>query len=167
MHLHIRDAGVADRSAVRAVTMRAYGEYATTMQPSAWAALLGAVESALIAAGRAHRIVVEREGAIVGSVMLFPPAADAYSGATARGAHPELRLLAVDPLARGHGVARLLVEECVHRARADGAEAIGLHTSASMRGAIRLYAGMGFVRDPARDFQPDGAELVEGYLRRL
>jgi hypothetical protein len=36
-----------------------------------------------------------------------------------------------------------------------------------MRAAARLYERMGFVRDPERDFQPPGAELVEGYLLRL
>ena len=36
-----------------------------------------------------------------------------------------------------------------------------------MRAALRLYQRMGFVRDPEHDFQPPGAELVEGYLLRL
>jgi hypothetical protein len=36
-----------------------------------------------------------------------------------------------------------------------------------MRSAMRLYERMGFVRDPEHDFQPPGAELVEGYLMRL
>jgi len=36
-----------------------------------------------------------------------------------------------------------------------------------MRAALRLYERMGFVRDPERDFQPPGAELVEGYLLRF
>jgi hypothetical protein len=36
-----------------------------------------------------------------------------------------------------------------------------------MRAALRLYERMGFVRDPERDFQPPGAELVEGFLLRL
>jgi hypothetical protein len=36
-----------------------------------------------------------------------------------------------------------------------------------MRAAVRLYERMGFVRDPEHDFQPPGAELVEGYLLRL
>jgi ribosomal protein S18 acetylase RimI-like enzyme len=44
---------------------------------------------------------------------------------------------------------------------------LGLHTSRSMRAAVRLYERMGFVRDPEHDFHPPGAELVEGYLLRL
>jgi len=55
------------------------------------------------------------------------------------------------------------MDECVRRARAMGATDLGLHTSASMRGAMRIYQRMGFVRAPEHDFRPDGAELVEGY----
>jgi hypothetical protein len=44
---------------------------------------------------------------------------------------------------------------------------LGLHTSRSMRDALRLYERMGFVRDTAQDFQPPGAELVEGYRLSL
>jgi ribosomal protein S18 acetylase RimI-like enzyme len=55
------------------------------------------------------------------------------------------------------------MEECVRRARRAGADALGLHTSRSMRAAIRLYERMGFVRAPERDFRPEGAELVEAY----
>jgi GNAT superfamily N-acetyltransferase len=71
------------------------------------------------------------------------------------------------PPARGLGVGEALVRECARRARAAGAAALGLHTSASMRAAQRLYARLGFVRDPATDFQPDGAEVVEGFRLAL
>ena len=64
-----------------------------------------------------------------------------------------------------HG--RALAEECVRRVAQSGARRIGLHTSESLRAAIHLYEGMGFVRAPAHDFQPDGAELVMAYYRDL
>ena len=80
---------------------------------------------------------------------------------------PVVRLLAVGPAARGLGVGRLLLDECLRRARADGSDAIGLHTSESMSGAMRLYDRMGFLRVPVYDFQPDGAELVKAYCLLL
>jgi ribosomal protein S18 acetylase RimI-like enzyme len=95
--------------------------------------------------------------------MLFAPASDAYGGLTGRATWPELRLLAVAPEARGLGAGEALVAECVRRARAAGAAELGLHTSASMRSAVRLYERLGFVRAPERDFHPPGAELVEAY----
>lgn len=159
----VRDARPDERDAVRDLTLRAYAEFATVMTPAAWAGLDAAVRSALESDAPADRIVAERGGALVGSVMLYPPAVDAYGGLAGRVRWPEVRLLAVAPEARGDGVGRALMNECVRRARAAGATDIGLHTSASMRSAIRIYTRMGFVRAPEHDFQPEGAEVVEGY----
>ncbi|MDF1505574.1 GNAT family N-acetyltransferase [Roseisolibacter sp. H3M3-2] len=159
----VRDARPEDRDAVRALTLRAYGEYAAVMPAEAFAPLDAAVRAALDTDEPAERIVAECDGAVVGSVMLFAPASDAYGGLAGAPAWPELRLLAVSPEARGTGVGEALVAECVRRARAAGAAELGLHTSRSMRAAVRLYTRLGFVRAPAHDFQPPGAELVEGY----
>ena len=163
----VRDARDEDRASVRASTLDAYAEYASVMSPSAWAALERAVHSALDSRADAHRLVAEVDGVIVGSVLLFRPAADAYAGAAPPVRWPVVRLLAVGPAARGLGVGRLLLDECLRRARADGSDAIGLHTSESMRGAMRLYDRMGFLRVPVYDFQPDGAELVKAYCLLL
>ena len=162
--VRIRDAGEDDRAALAAVTLAAYGEFAARMEPAAWAGLEAAVRAALASEDDSvQRIVAERNGQVVGSVMLYPPASDAYAGYTEAATAPELRLLAVAPSARGSGVGRALVEECVRRARGMGAAELGLHTSRSMEVALRMYEQMGFVRAPEHDFQPPGAELVTGY----
>jgi ribosomal protein S18 acetylase RimI-like enzyme len=163
----VRDAREDDRAAVRALTLRAYAEYAGVMEPSAWAELEQALRRAIDSESGAERIVAEHAGRVVGSVMLFPPSAAAYGDAAEAPPWPELRLLAVSPDARGMGVGRLLVDECVRRARAGGAAELGLHTSRSMETAIGLYRRMGFARAPEHDFQPEGAERVEGYRLRL
>ncbi|HEV7587703.1 MAG TPA: GNAT family N-acetyltransferase [Longimicrobium sp.] len=163
----LRDAREADLAAVRALTLQAYAEYAQVMEPSAWAGLEQAVRRTVESDSNAARIVAEHEGTIVGSVMLFPPSTSTYGGSVEAPPWPELRLLAVSPEARGMGVGRLLVDECVRRARASGATELGLHTSRSMATAIAMYRRVGFVRAPEHDFQPEGAELVEGYRLRL
>jgi ribosomal protein S18 acetylase RimI-like enzyme len=164
----VRDARPDDAAAVHDITRRAFEQYATTMSPSTWAGLSGAVESALTSTEKAHRIVAEHDGRIVGSVLLFAPATDAYGGIAARVDWPEVRMLAVSPAARGLGVGQLLMDECLRRARADGATSIGLHTSVSMGAAMRLYTRMGFARVPEFDFQPEGGhELVEAYRLEL
>jgi GNAT superfamily N-acetyltransferase len=160
--LVVRDARPDERGAIRALTLQAYEQYATIMEPDAWAGLSGAIRSALEVED-AERIVAERDGRLLGSVMLFPPASDAYRGKTGPARWPELRLLAVAPGARGQGIGEALVEECVRRARRMGASELGLHTSRSMAAAMRMYHRMGFVRAFDHDFQPPGAELVEGY----
>lgn len=160
----IRDARDDEREAIRALTLAAYAEFATVMAPAAWAGLDGAVRAALAGddAG-VERIVAERDGEIVGSVRLYSPSTDAYGGMAKRASWPELRLLAVAPAARGTGVGEALVGECVRRARLSGASELGLHTSESLRAAVRMYERMGFVRAPEFDFRPDGAELVMAY----
>jgi len=164
----VRDARPDERGAVAKLTMRAYAEFATVMRPDAWAGLERAVRAAL-QSDAAERIVAEStdDALLLGSVMLFPPAAAAYGDLTGASSGPELRLLAVSPEARGLGVGQALVQECIRRARASGATEIGLHTSASMQSAIRMYARFGFQRVPERDFQPPGAEVVEGYRLAL
>lgn len=163
----IRDARPDERDAIRALTRAAYAEYATVMSPASWAGFSEAMRAALEVESGVERIVAERDGRLVGSVMLFPPAADAYGGATAPAAWPELRLLAVAPDARGEGVGRALVEECARRARSRGAAELGLHTSASMHVAIRMYERLGFVRAPEHDFHPPGGQVVTAYRLRL
>lgn len=161
--LVIRDARPEERGAIRDLTLRVYADFAQVMDPAAFAGLDGAVRSALEGDAPAERIVAEREGRMVGAVHLYPPAYDAYGGLAESAPWPELRMLAVAPEARGLGVGRALVDECVRRARRMGAAELGLHTSRSMAVAMRMYEQMGFVRAPEYDFQPEGAELVEAY----
>lgn len=164
---HIRDAQPDDRAAIRELTLAAYAEYANVMTESAWAGLRTAIENGLNGEPNAERIVAEREGVVIGSVLLCPPAKGAYNGALDETEWPEIRLLAVDQDVRGQGVAKALVAECERRTRESGLRAIGLHTSASLRAAIRLYEQLGYKRVPAYDFQPDGAELVTAYRKTL
>lgn len=163
----IRAIGAGELTAVRQLTLEAYHQYATIMQPGAWAGLAKALESAFEIANTADIFVAEQDGVLIGSVMLFPPTLNSYDNQKAVSYIPELRLLAVAPSGRGCGVGKALVNACIERARGSGAVAIGLHSSDSMRVAIHLYESMGFVRVPEYDFQPPGAELVKAYQRKL
>lgn len=162
----IRDARPDEVALMSRLTRRAYSEYRATMAPSAWSGLNKAVAAGLASSDPVERIVAESDGRIVGSVMLFPAFLATYGGAT-RLPWPELRLLAVDPVERGKGIGRALVDECVRRATAVGAVRLGLHTSASMRAARDMYRRMGFERAPQYDFEPPGGELVEAYTIEL
>ena len=163
----IRDARPDEREAIQSLTLVAYEQYATIMGPLVWAGLKAAILSGLSTTTPAQRIVAEQDGKIVGSVMLFPPDVHSYGGLASESSVPELRLLAVLPDSRGHGIGQALMDECVRRAREMGAAELGLHTSKSMQAAIRMYERMGFYRVPADDFQPPGAELVTAYRLKL
>ena len=69
----------------------------------------------------------------------------------ARPGEREFRMLAVSARIRGGGTGEALVRACVDRATAEGAAALVLWTQPTMHAAQRLYARLGFVRDPSRD----------------
>lgn len=92
--------------------------------------------------------IAESDGRRVGCIFLV--AKDA--------AVAQLRLLLVEPDARGLGVGRTLVAECVRFARAAGYRKIVLWTQESLTSARRIYSNEGFVktaREPHRSFGHD------------
>ena len=167
--LLIRNARDDERDALRNVTLAAYQEYAAIMPEPLWVGYRRQLLATLDAEGSVERIIAERDRAIMGSVLLFPSATNAYVRAVVIVDCPEVRLLAVAPDARGQGVGTALMDECARRARRAGATALGLHTTDIMRSAVRMYERMGYVRTPELDFAPASGVLVKGYrldLRR-
>jgi len=112
---------------------------------------------------RSARVLVAVEGdRVVGGVTYVPDATSTYAEfADADGAG--IRMLAVDPAARGGGVGEALVAACVAIARADGRRRVVLHTTAAMSAAQRLYARLGFVRAADRDWSPEPEIALLGY----
>ena len=74
-------------------------------------------------------------------------------------------MLAVAPSARGRGVARALVEHCFTRARELGLEDMVICSMSRMTAAHRLYDAMGFVREPALDWEPVPDVLLLAFRR--
>ena len=161
--LHIRDAHLHEREAITALTLAAYAQYAPLMPH--WEQYRRHVLTSLREDEPGALIVAERDGVIVGSVLLDPLET---TGATDTNMEwPELRLLAVAPQARGQGVGRALLDECIRRACRAGVAVLGLHTEDIMEVAMRMYEGSGFVRVPEVDFSPAADVLVKGYRLSL
>lgn len=170
MTITIRDARPAERGAVEAVTLAAYEQYAAVMPVPLWEAYRQNIVTTLANAKPATLIVAEKEGALVGSVLLYPAGGDMRApgrGKATTLTWPEVRLLAVTPAARGSGAGRRLMDECIRRARAAGATALTLHTTDMMQVAMQLYERMGFERAPDLDFSPAPAITVKGYKLAL
>lgn len=166
--LRLRDATAREAEAIRALTLSAYAQYAEPLG-ALWTLYRDNIVQTLASVAPAEQIVAEREGAIVGAVLLYPRGASmpTRDEPAAVMPWPEVRLLAVPPAERGRGIAEALMRECIRRARAARAEALTLHTTDMMRAAVRLYERLGFVRDPALDFSPAPAISVKGFRLEL
>lgn len=163
----IRRARADEWAAAGELTMAAYMQYAEIMAPEAWPGLHNALTTALAGLQPENHFVAEQDGALIGSVLLFPASGGNTGSGGGRMIWPELRLLAVAPAARGQGIGQALIQACIAQARAEGAPAIGLYSSDSMRAAIAIYEQFGFTRMPTYDFQPPGAELIKAFKLEL
>src|SRR6266478_6567780 len=94
--LRIRAAREGDRSAVEAVTLSAYQEYAPAM-PELWDAYRENIVTTLAAPEPAAQMVAERGSRIVGTALLYPAATDGDGRTPFPRPYPEVRLLAVAP----------------------------------------------------------------------
>jgi ribosomal protein S18 acetylase RimI-like enzyme len=113
--------------------------------------------------GRASRsellVVRDTAGRVVGSVALVLEGD--FGNVTTSDAEAAFRMLVVDPDVQGQGVGRLLVTECLERARAAGKRRMVLSTDPLMTAAHRLYERVGFTRLPERDWSPvPGVDLL-------
>lgn len=157
----IRDAIEYELAYIREQRVNAYIEHAKKIPEAHWNALKEAISSDGDVQSGVDRLVAEMDGKIVGSVVLFPPKSDAYKGLVEDELdHPELRMLAVSPDARGKGVAKALILACMERAKENGYTSMGLHTSDFMEDAIKLYEYLGFERLPQYDFEPTNDGII-------
>jgi GNAT superfamily N-acetyltransferase len=72
----------------------------------------------------------------------------------------QLRLLLVDPITRGLGVGRALVEHCIDFARTSGYRRIMLWTNDVLDAATRLYVSVGFCLMEGEPHHSFGVDLV-------
>jgi predicted N-acetyltransferase YhbS len=151
--IYIRDAWPSDRKAIRELTLAAYQEYAKPLG-GYWEGYKKGLLKALEHVKPAEQIVIDDNGEIVATILLYPASTTftAPNGAEVTAPFPELRLLAVSPDKRGRGLGTLLVREAIERSREQKAKAVMLHMVDVMPNFSRMYERMGFVHFPEFDF---------------
>ncbi|NJK54142.1 MAG: GNAT family N-acetyltransferase [Leptolyngbyaceae cyanobacterium SU_3_3] len=123
----IRDARAQEFSDIALLTVEAYREYAHLLTSDNWETMQNNLSNVAEVAKPGRLIVAQQGQELVGSVVYHPPGVS-----DSRLFNPEwasLRMLAVSPQHRGHRIGQQLSWECVHRAKQDKAQVVGLHTS--------------------------------------
>ena len=130
----------ADAAAVNAVALAAFEQYRGHYAD--WPAFSKNLAHTSALADQGELIVAEAEGQVIGAVTYIGPGKP--KNACFEPEWPIMRMLVVSPAARGRGVGRLLVQECIGRARRDQAQVFALHTTPIMEVALSMYQRMGF-----------------------
>jgi GNAT superfamily N-acetyltransferase len=94
--------------------------------------------------------IAELDGRRVGCVLCVP----------AEETTAQLRILLVDPAARGHGIGAILVDECVAFAREAGYARMRLWTNDPLVSARRIYLSRGFTLAEEEPHHSYGADLI-------
>ena len=99
-------------------------------------------------------VAISSEHKIEGAVLYFSDMQYYGSGGSATGEKncAGFRLLAVHPDGRGKGIGKLLVNECIRRAKEELLHQMIIHTTMAMQTAWKMYEDMGFRRSQDLDF---------------
>ena len=103
--------------------------------------------------------IAERDGTNLGCVFLVQARDEANGNAIVAGT-AQLRMLLVEPTARGLGIGARLVDECERFARARGYRRIVLWTNSVLLAARAIYARHGYVLTRSERHESFGHELV-------
>ncbi|SDI12317.1 Ribosomal protein S18 acetylase RimI [Bradyrhizobium sp. Rc2d] len=138
----LRDYQPADADAVRRVALAAFAQF--EQDYSDWPTFMANVAKITELSRTGEIGVAEDGGEIVGAVAYIGPRQP--KAAFFDPAWPIIRMLVVDPSARGKGIGRQLTEECVRRAERDQSPVIALHTTTIMTVALPMYLRVGFAK---------------------
>jgi ribosomal protein S18 acetylase RimI-like enzyme len=150
--VQVRDARTDELDELARLLAEVYGAFRAHLPADAWERYIGEIVDVRSRLGDAELIVAEDAGRLVGTIGFHP---DASRSAIERwpAGWASIRTLGVRAEARRRGVGTALARECVQRAQARGAKAIGLHTAAHMAAATHLYERLGFRRAPEFDIE--------------
>ncbi len=142
MNFNIRDYKPSDAFQVDAVGLAAFEQYANSY--SDWSIFRNKISHMSILSESGEVIVAESENRIIGAVAYIGIGTNKAKAAFFDPQWPIMRMLVVNPEARGFGIGHLLATECIQRAKRDKATVFALHTTKIMNIALPMYERMGF-----------------------
>ncbi|HEY7401725.1 MAG TPA: GNAT family N-acetyltransferase [Actinomycetota bacterium] len=148
------------------VTADAYREFVRPEDSGDWDRYLARIADVRERAGRTTIVVAVEDGRVLGSGTLeLTGRTEADEDDPVPPDESHLRMLGVDPSARGRGIARAIMAECVRLSLEAGKTLMTLNTTKRMTAAMRMYESLGFERGEDEVF-PDGFVLLS-YAKRL
>jgi ribosomal protein S18 acetylase RimI-like enzyme len=162
--MEIREARPDEYEEAGRVTALAYREFAPEDDPD-WEEYLGVIADVAARASVTTVLVAVEDGRILGSATVElddkVPESDPERVLDPEEGH--LRMLGVDPAARGRGVGRALVDASIEVARSRGKKVFRLTTTRMMTVARGLYERMGFEATPERDRHFESGFVLYAY----
>ena len=133
------------------VTADAYREFVRPEDGADWHEYLEHLADVADRAQRTTVLVAEENGTILGTVTLeldrrVEEGQDHREGERLAPHQSNVRMLGVRPDARGRGIGRALMDECIRIARAEGKTSMTLNTTERMKAAHAMYESLGFIR---------------------
>lgn len=168
MAIEVREPTAVEHAEAGRVTAEAYREFIGPGDEG-WVRYLERIADVADRAKRTTILVAVEDGRILGSLTLeLDGRVRNEDDEELRPLDPDeahIRMLGVDPAARGRGVARALMAESERRAHSAGKRVLTLNTTTRMRAARAMYEWLGYEREADTVF-PDGFVLL-GYRKRL
>jgi len=140
--VHIRDYRSSDADDVNRLAIVAFSQFRGEYLD--WPAMLAGLSRTSTLSATGELIVAEAGERIAGAVAYFGPHIE--KAPFFDKSWPIIRMLVVDPAARGKGLGHQLTSECIRRATRDRSPIIALHTSPIMTVALPMYLRMGFAK---------------------
>ncbi|OIK13067.1 GNAT family N-acetyltransferase [Bacillus sp. MUM 116] len=142
-----------NKETVRRLLVESYQQYEHEYtNPQDWENYLSNIKASVDHPDVEKILIAKSEEKILGTLQLFLSSEKAYQRPELQIFSPIIRLLAVHPEARGHGIAQELLKAGLQFAKFQGANQLYLHTGDKMQKAIRLYEWFGFKRDQSKEF---------------
>lgn len=151
-----------ERIVFKEIVLKSYMQYESFFSEEKWSNYLKELEGVTTHAGTDYFIIAKLNEKTVATLQVYQNGEAAYDERAPKIDYPVIRFLAVDPEARGKGIAKQLLDHAIVYGKSLRSKKILLHTMEMMPDAARLYERYGFNRNEQYDYYKDGL-IIKSY----